>query len=46
VFLPLAFLLRRSWFYGQLLTKGSALIMLLASVWLVERAFDIQLMPV
>ena len=46
VFLPLAFLLRRSWFYGQLLTKGSALIMLLASVWLVERAFDIRLMPV
>ena len=46
VFLPLAFLLRRGWFYRQLLTKGSALIMLLACVWLVERAFDIKLMPV
>jgi hypothetical protein len=45
VFLPLAYLLRRTWLYRQLLTKGSALIMLLAAIWLVERAFDIKLLP-
>jgi hypothetical protein len=44
-FLPAAFLLRRTWFYRQLLTKGSALIVLLAAAWLVERAFDIKLLP-
>jgi hypothetical protein len=43
-FLPLAFLLRRTWFYRQLLTTGSALIMLVAAGWLVERAFDMKLM--
>ena len=46
VFLPLAFLARRTWFYRQLMTSGSALIALLAAVWLVERAFDMKLMPV
>ena len=46
VFLPLAFLARRTWFYRQLMTTGSALIALVAAVWLCERAFDIQLMPV
>jgi hypothetical protein len=46
VFLPLAFLLRRSWFYRQLMTTGSAVIVLIATVWLVERAFDLKLMPV
>jgi hypothetical protein len=45
VFLPVAFLLRRTWFYRQLLTKGSLLIMLLAGIWLIERAFDVKLMP-
>ncbi len=46
VFLPLAFLTRRTWFYRQLMTTGSALIAVVAAVWLVERAFDLQLMPV
>ncbi len=44
-FLPLAFLARRTWFYRQLMTSGSALIALVAVVWLVERAFDLKVMP-
>lgn len=44
VFLPLAYLLRRSWFYRRVtLAPGSLAIALLASVWLVERAFDLSL---
>ena len=43
-FLPLAYLLRHSWFYRQLMGAGSALIALLATVWLVERAFDLKLL--
>jgi hypothetical protein len=42
VFLPLAFLLRDTWFYRRLLTVGSALIALVAGVWFVQRAFDVQ----
>lgn len=42
VFLPLAFLLRRTWLYRGLLTGGSALIALVALVWFIERAFDVQ----
>ena len=45
VFLPLAFLMRRTWFYRQVMTTGSAAIALIAAVWLVERAFDLKLMP-
>jgi hypothetical protein len=45
VFLPIAFLLRRTWLYRQLLTKGSLLIMLLAGIWFIERAFDMKLIP-
>ena len=45
VFLPLAFLGRKTWFYRQLMTTGSALIAVVAAVWLVERAFDMKLMP-
>jgi len=45
VFLPLAFLLRRTWLYRQLLTFGSLLIALIALVWLVERVGDIKLLP-
>ena len=45
-FLPLAYALRRSWFYRRaVLVGGSLLIALLAGVWLVERAFDLKLMP-
>lgn len=43
LFLPLAFSLRRTVFYQRLLTGGSALIALLAMVWLVERALDLKL---
>ena len=46
VFLPLAYLTRRTWFYRQLMTTGSALIALVATVWLVERAFDMKVLPV
>lgn len=46
VFLPFAFLTRRTWFYRQLMTTGSALIALIAAVWLVERAFDLKVLPV
>ena len=46
VFLPLAFLLRRSLLYRRgLLVGGSLLIAVLAAVWLVERAFDLRLLP-
>ena len=45
-FLPVAFALRKTWFYQRLiLWGGSILIAALASVWLVERAFDLKLMP-
>jgi hypothetical protein len=43
VFLPLAYLLRRTWFYRKLLTWGSALIVVIAAVWLFERVFDMKL---
>ena len=46
VFLPLAFLSRKTWFYRQVMTTGSALIALVAVVWLVERAFDLKVLPV
>jgi hypothetical protein len=45
-FLPLAFLLRRSWFYRRVvLLAGSLLIATLALAWFVERAFDLKLLP-
>jgi hypothetical protein len=42
LFLPLAFTLRNTVFYRRVLTGGSAVIALVALVWFVERAFDIQ----
>jgi hypothetical protein len=45
VFLPLAFLARKTWFYRQLMTTGSAMIALVAAVWLFERAFDMKVLP-
>ena len=45
-FLPLAYLLRRSWFYRRaVLTGGSLLIAAVASAWLVERAFNVKVLP-
>lgn len=44
VFLPLAWLLRNQWIYRQgVLAGGSLLVIALASVWLIERAFDLKL---
>lgn len=46
VFLPLAFVIRRSWFYRRVvLLTGSLLIALVASAWLLERVLDLKLMP-
>lgn len=45
VFLPLAYLTRRTWFYKQLMTTGSVAIALIATVWLVERTFDLKVLP-
>jgi hypothetical protein len=45
-FLPLAFLLRRSWFYRRVvLLAGSLLIATLALAWFIERAFELKLLP-
>jgi hypothetical protein len=46
VFLPAAFLLRRTWLYRRMVfIGGSALIALVASVWLLERSLDLRLFP-
>jgi hypothetical protein len=42
-FLPIAWLLRKTWLYRQVLTVGSLAIALVAAVWLVERVADIKL---
>ncbi|TKB59890.1 MAG: HupE/UreJ family protein [Nitrospira sp.] len=45
-FLPLAYLIRRSWSYPRLvLTGGSLAVIAIAIVWFTERAFDLQLFP-
>lgn len=45
LFLPLAYYLRATLFYRQIvLFAGSIVIMLLASVWLLERLFDLKLL--
>ena len=45
-FLPIAYLLRRSWIYRRLILLGGSLVIaLVASVWLVERAFNLKVMP-
>jgi hypothetical protein len=42
--LPLAFVLRQSWFYRRLtLAAGSLVIVAVAGVWLFERAFELRL---
>jgi hypothetical protein len=46
VFLPLAYALRKTWFYQKaVFIGGSILIALIAMIWLIERAFDLQLLP-
>ena len=45
-FLPAAFALRRTWTYRRVvLAGGSALIAAIASLWLVERAFNMAILP-
>jgi hypothetical protein len=44
VFLPVAYALRRTWFYRRMIfVGGSAAIALVATLWLVERVFDVRL---
>ncbi len=46
LFLPLAYLIRRGWFYRRVvLTGGSLAIAALAAAWFVERAFVVKLLP-
>ncbi len=46
IFLPVAFALRSSWFYQRVTVGfGSAVIILCASLWAIERVFDLKLMP-
>jgi hypothetical protein len=46
VFLPLAFVLRRTWFYQTATFKfGSVLIILIATAWMTERMFALKVLP-
>lgn len=45
-FLPVAYLIRRSWSYPRLvLTGGSLAVIVIALVWFTERTFDVSLFP-
>jgi hypothetical protein len=47
IFLPLAYAMRRTRFYrSAVVTFGSGLIVLIATVWLVERVFDLTIFSV
>jgi hypothetical protein len=46
VFLPLAYFLRRTWLYRDVvLIGGSGAIVAVAALWFIERAFDLKLLP-
>jgi hypothetical protein len=46
VFLPLAYTLRRSWFYQRVtLQAGSTCVVMIAATWMVERIFDFRVLP-
>jgi hypothetical protein len=46
LFLPLAYALRASWFYQTVTFRmGSVCVALVASTWLVQRMFDLPLLP-
>jgi hypothetical protein len=46
IFLPIAFALRRTWFYQvPLLRVGSGIIILVAGTWFAERVFDFKVLP-
>jgi hypothetical protein len=45
LFLPLAYVIRKSFFYRRVvLLSGSLVITMVALVWLAERAFDLKLL--
>jgi hypothetical protein len=45
-FLPVAYAIRNTWLYRRVvLLAGSILVACVATVWLLERAFDLKLMP-
>lgn len=45
-FLPVAYLICRTWSHPRLiLTGGSLVVIAIAVVWFTERAFDLQLFP-
>jgi HupE / UreJ protein len=46
IFLPIAFGMRRSWFYQMPLLKvGSAIIILISGAWFAERVLNVKFMP-
>lgn len=46
LFLPMAYVIRRSWSYPRLvLTGGSLAVIIIALIWFTERAFDLQMFP-
>jgi hypothetical protein len=46
VFLPLAYLTRKTWMYQKLILNGGSIaIVLLAAIWLCERVFDLRIFP-
>jgi len=46
VFLPLAYLTRKTWMYQKLIFNGGSIaIVLLAAIWLCERVFDLRMFP-
>lgn len=47
IFLPVAYLLRRTWLYRSLvLVGGSSAIVAVAALWFVERAFNLKFLPI
>ena len=47
VFLPFAYILRGTWFYRRVVSiAGSAAIVVIATLWFIERAFDLRFLPV
>ena len=46
VFLPFAYALRRTALYRRwILVGGSLAVVVLAGMWLIERAFDLKVLP-
>jgi hypothetical protein len=47
MFLPVAYFLRRTWLYRNIvLAGGSSAIVVVAALWFVERAFDLNFLPI